>query len=105
VVEPPAALIEAINKSNARYLRFLGGRHSMSMMTNTLGRYFAGRFVGLGSGRVRQHLRASVLVGLHRDGQEKTSGLASLSGHRGCGDLRCYRVPHCSRKMNAIFAS
>ena len=46
VVEPPAALMEAINRSNARLLAaFRTAGHSMSMMTNTLGRYFAGRFV------------------------------------------------------------
>ena len=46
VVEPPAALMEAINKSNARLAAALWTAcHSMSMMTNTLGRYFAGRFV------------------------------------------------------------
>ena len=73
-------------QSNARAFGVFGAGHSMSMMTNTLGRYFAGRFVVVGARRVRQHLRAAGAGRLHRDGQEDV-GAGDGIRHHGRGDV------------------
>ena len=98
VVEPPAALMEAINRSNARLaaaLRTAG--HSMSMMTNTLGRYFAGRFVVSAVGVFASIFVLLVLVD-YIEMVRKTSGLASASAIT-VAQTSLFRVPQLLEKM------
>ena len=101
VVEPPAALIEAINKSNARLARlFRTAGRSMSMMTNTLGRYFAGRFVVAAVGVFASIFVLLVLVD-YIEMVRKTSGLASALGDHGRADLAVPRAA-AARKADAV---
>ena len=98
VVEPPAALIEAINRSNARLaaaLRTAG--HSMSMMTNTLGRYFAGRFLVAAVGVFASIFVLLVLVD-YIEMVRKTSGLVSASAIT-VAETSLFRVPQLLEKM------
>jgi len=68
--------MEAINKSNARSVTaFLGRpRHSMSMMTNTLGRYLCRPLRGLGARRVRQYFHSAGGWSITSKWSGKTSG-------------------------------
>ena len=98
VVEPPAALIEAINRSNARIAAALWtAGHSMSMMTNTLGRYFAGRFVVSAVGVFASIFVLLVLVD-YIEMVRKTSGLASASAIT-VAETSLFRVPQLLEKM------
>ena len=98
VVEPPAALTEAINKSNARLLRLLGtAGHRMSMLTNTLGRYFAGRFVVAAVGVFASIFVLLVLVD-YIEMVRRTSGLASASAIM-VAETSLFRVPQLLEKM------
>ena len=98
VVEPPATLMEAINKSNARFLRlFRPTGHSMSMMTNTLGRYFAGRFVVSALGVFASIFVLLVLVD-YIEMVRKTSGLVSASAVT-VAETSLFRVPQLLEKM------
>ena len=98
VIEPPPALMEAINKierAPAAAVRTAG--HSMSMMTNTLGRYFAGRFVVAALGRVCQHLPAAGAGRLHRDGAQDLGTGVGVGDH-GRARRRCSACRNCSKR-------
>ena len=98
VIEPPAALMEAINRSNARLLRLVRtAGHSMSMVTNTLGRYFAGRFVIAAIGVFASIFVLLVLVD-YIEMVRKTSGLASAPPIM-VAETSLFRVPQLLEKM------
>ena len=98
VVEPPAALMEAVNKSNARFAAAVRkARHRMSMVTNTLGRYFAGRFVVAAVGVFASIFVLLVLVD-YIEMVRKTSGLASASPLM-VAETSLFRVPQLLEKM------
>ena len=72
-------------------------RHSMSMMTNTLGRYFAGRFVVSAVGVFASIFLLLVLVD-YIEMVRKTSGLVSASAIK-VAQTSLYRVPQLLEKM------
>ena len=72
----------------------------MSMMTNTLGRYFAGRFVVAAVGRVCEHLRAAGAGRLHRDGAQDLGPGFGLR-HHGGGDVAVPRAA-IAREADAV---
>ena len=75
-------------------------RHSMSMMTNTLGRYFAGRFVISAVGVFASIFLLLVLVD-YIEMVRKTSGLASASAITVAQDVAVPR-PATARKDDAV---
>ncbi len=98
VIEPPAALIEAINnieRTPAAALRT--ARRSMSMITNTLGRYFAGRFVVSALGVFAAIFMLLVLVD-YIEMVRKTSGLVDVSAVA-VAETSLFRVPQLLEKM------
>src|SRR5258708_1126865 len=76
---------------------FWAARHSMSMMTNTLGRYFAGRFVVSALGVFASIFILLVLVD-YIEMVRKTSGLASASAIT-VAETSLFRVPQLLEKM------
>ncbi len=72
-------------------------RHSMSMMTNTLGRYFAGRFLVSAVGVFASIFVLLVLVD-YIEMVRKTSGLASASAFT-VAQTSLYRVPQLLEKL------
>ena len=75
----------------------LDGRHRMSMMTNTLGRYFAGRFVVSAVGVFASIFVLLVLVD-YIEMVRKTSGLASASAIM-VAETSLFRVPQLLEKL------
>ena len=99
VVEPPAAVLEFVNKTNARLSRAVrtsGNR--MSMVTNTLGRYFAGRFVVSALGVFVSYLRAAGAGRLHRDGAQDI-GIGFGASPIMVAETSLFRVPQLLEKM------
>ena len=82
------------------FAAFRAARHSMSMMTNTLGRYFAGRFVVSALGVFASIFVLLVLVD-YIEMVRKTSGLVSASADHGRGDLAVPRAAT-ARKDDAV---
>ena len=86
---------QQIERTYSAALRTAG--HSMSMMTNTLGRYFAGRFVISAVGVFASIFMLLVLVD-YIEMVRKTSGLASASAIT-VAETSLYRVPQLLEKM------
>jgi len=99
VVEPPAALMEAIDNPTRVCYGFWRARHSMSMMTNTLGRYFAGRFVSRRSACSPVFSSAGAVDYIEM--VRKTSGLASVSAIT-VAETSLFRVPQLLEKNDAV---
>jgi len=89
--------MEAINRSNARLARALWtAGHSMSMMTNTLGRYFAGRFLVAAVGVFASIFVLLVLRRLHRNGPQDVRAGVGLRNHGGA-DVALPGCRNCSK--------
>ena len=69
VVEPPAALIEAINKINERILRLVRGRPQHEHDDQHARALFCRPLRDRGGRRVREHFRADRAGRLHRNGR------------------------------------
>ncbi len=97
VVEPPAALIEAINRSNARLCGSLDGRPQHEHDDQHARTLFCRPLRGRGARRVRQHLRAAGAGRLHRNGPQDVGagfGVCRSRSRR----RRCSACRNCSKR-------